>query len=146
MPSTHSASIAYFGVYLSLCIAFLKPHPRFLPNLLSRRGDSEDFSPIVRALLTAGVLYGAVSVMWSRVRLTYHTSAQVIAGASVGSILAITFFSFWQHTLAPHAPVAEGIVEDLLILLLESWQLKSLEPITSNLQALIREEWRRTRL
>jgi dolichyldiphosphatase len=145
MPSTHSSSIAFFGVYLSLCVARLKPHPRFLPNLLSRQGDSEDFSLPIRLLLTAGVLYGASSVCWSRVKLTYHTPAQVIAGAAVGSSLAIACFVLWQHSLADYAPTAERIVEDLLLVGLESWQGRSLEPMKQNLVALQRE-WQHSQL
>lgn len=139
MPSTHSSSIAFFGVYLSLCAARLKPHPRFLPTLLSRQSDSENFSLPVRLLLTGSVLYGASSVCWSRVKLTYHTPAQVIAGAAVGSTLAVACFALWQHTLADYAPIAERIVEDLLLVGLESWQGRTLEPIKDNLIALQRE-------
>ena len=145
MPSTHSSSIAFFGVYLSLCIARLKPHPRFLPNLLSRRGDSEDFAPLVRGILTAGVLYGAISVMWSRVRLTYHTSAQVVAGASVGGIIALACFWLWQSTLVRYTPQLERVVEDLMLVVLESWQIRSVEPIKGNLLALI-DQWHQNQL
>jgi dolichyldiphosphatase len=143
MPSTHSSSISFFGVYLSLCIARLKPHPRFLPHLLSRRGDSNDFSLPIRALLTAAVLYGAVSVMWSRVRLGHHTPAQVIGGASVGGSLACICFWVWQTTLSSYAPLAERTVEGLMLLGLESWQTGSLQPLTSNVLAL-KAEWERS--
>ena len=145
MPSTHSSSIAFFGVYLSLCVARLKPHPRFLPNLLSRQGDSEDFSLPIRLLLTGSVLYGAISVCWSRVKLTYHTPAQVIAGAAVGSTLAVAYFAFWQHSLAEYAPIAERIVEDFLLVGLESWQERTLGPIKDNLTDLQRE-WQHSQL
>lgn len=136
MPSTHSSSIAFFGVYLSLCIAYIKPHPRFLPNLLSRREDSEDFSLPVRLALTAAVLYGTYSVCWSRIRLTYHTKAQVVAGAGVGATLAIAAFWLWQNYLAGYAPVIEMQVEELLLVALDSWHARSTEPLKSNVEAL----------
>lgn len=129
MPSTHSSSISFFGVYLSLCIAFLKPHPRFLPHLLSRTEDSQDLSPLARLVLTSSVLYGTVSVMWSRVRLTYHTRAQVIAGAAVGSTIALACFALWQTKIVDYAPAIEETVEQLLVLGYESWQNRSSEPL-----------------
>ena len=140
MPSTHSSSIAFFGVYLSLCIWNIKPHHRLLFRAFSRHGDRDDFSPLVRLLLTASVLYGSASVCWSRVRLTHHTPAQVIAGAAVGSLIALLAFWNWQTNLATQwAPFAEGAVEDLLLVSLESWQTRSIQPISSSLSALYRE-------
>lgn len=145
MPSTHSSSISFFGVYLSLCISQLKPHPRFLPNLLSRRDDTEDLSPFVRFVLTTAVLYGAASVMWSRVRLTHHTPAQVVAGAAVGSSMAIACFILWQTVIVQYAPLVDSTVEDLLAVSLQSWHVKSLQPLSSSLQAL-HAEWRTSQL
>jgi dolichyldiphosphatase len=139
MPSTHSSSIAFFGTYLSLCIARLKPHPRFLPHLLSRSGDTEDFSLPIRVLLTGGVLYGAGSVCWSRVRLTYHTPAQVLAGVAVGSSLAVLSFVVWQQRVAQVAPLVEGTVEELLLVALDSWHSGSIGPLQDSLCALWRE-------
>lgn len=139
MPSTHSSSIAFFGVYLSLCIAYIKPHPRFLPNLLSRREDSQDFSFPVRVALTAAVLYGTYSVCWSRIRLTYHTKAQVVAGAGVGGTLAILALWVWQNYLAGYAPLVETTVEDLLLVAMDSWHAGSIEPLKTNVEALYHE-------
>jgi membrane-associated phospholipid phosphatase len=136
MPSTHSSSIAFFGVYLSLCIWNLRPHPRFLPHLLSRHGDSGDFSPVVRLFLTSAVAFGAISVCWSRVRLTYHTKAQVIAGAGVGSAIAVGCFVLWQTTLRQHSKWAEGIVEALLLDVWQSIRNGSMHPLKENVGSL----------
>lgn len=145
MPSTHSSSIAFFGVYLSLCIWNLRPHPRFLPHLLSRHGDSGDFSPLVRLLLTSGVAFGAVSVCWSRVKLTYHTPAQVMAGASVGGILAVMAFMLWQGELRQYADTWDGAIEALYSGGLRSVREGSIYPLRENVNAL-HEQWRGSRV
>ena len=141
MPSTHSSSIAFFGVYLSLCIWNLRPHPRFLPHLLSRDGDSGDFSPVVRLFLTSTVLYGAASVCWSRVKLTYHTQAQVVAGVAVGAIIAVGWFILWQERIKVHAKWVEGLVDQLLAVSVDSWRTRSVQPLRENVAGLS-GQWR----
>lgn len=143
MPSTHSSSIAFFGVYLSLCIWNLRPHPRFLPHLLSRHGDAGDFSPFVRLLLTSAVAFGAGSVCWSRVKLTYHTPAQVVAGAGVGSIMAVACFVLWQGYLTPYARILDGVLEDLFNGGVRSVKEGSLQPLKGNVVAL-HEQWKQS--
>lgn len=144
MPSTHSSSIAFFGVYLSLCIWNLRPHPRFLPHLLSRHGDSGDFSPFVRLLLTSGVAFGAISVCWSRVRLTYHTPAQVLAGAGVGGTLAVLCFLLWQGYLRPYASDMDGVIEGLFDGGVKSVKEGSIQPLRGNVVAM-HDQWRQSR-
>lgn len=144
MPSTHSSSIAFFGVYLSLCIWNLRPHPRFLPHLLSRHGDAGDFSPFVRLLLTAGVAFGAISVCWSRVKLTYHTPLQVVAGAAVGGTLAVLSFLFWQGYARQYSRVMEGVIEDLFSGGVRSVKEGSIQPLKGKVVTL-HEQWRQSR-
>ncbi|KAK9897274.1 PAP2-domain-containing protein [Cystobasidium minutum MCA 4210] len=141
MPSTHSSSIAFFGVYLSLCIWNIRPHPRFLPHLLSRHGDSGDFSPLIRLLLTSGVAFGAISVCWSRVKLTYHTPAQVFAGASVGSILAVVCYAVWQNKLSIYADTWDAVIENIFQGGVNSLRQGSITPLRENVIA-VYEQWR----
>lgn len=108
MPSTHSSSMAYFGVYLSLCSLFLPLHKRVtalipgLDYLALKAAVGEDVWQAAlydytqfatRAALAAFFLGGAASVCWSRVRLGHHTRAQVIAGASLGAVVATAWLA-----------------------------------------------------
>ncbi|GAA6008898.1 hypothetical protein JCM11491_003825 [Sporobolomyces phaffii] len=112
MPSTHSSSISFFGVYLSLSSLLLPLHPRFtslIPlydrfvpsaspvpaSLYSHHLTSHPFERTVRLALAAFFIFGSASVCWSRVRLGHHTRAQVIAGASLGSTIAFAWLSIW---------------------------------------------------
>ncbi|KAJ8294516.1 Lipid phosphate phosphatase gamma [Rhodotorula toruloides] len=116
MPSTHSSSIAFFGTYLSLSSLLLPLHPRvtsLLPfwnrfsNLATTRGlgaaqksfwrhmAGEWGQRVTRILLALCFLAGTASVCWSRVRLGHHTKAQVIAGASLGSTIALAWMTLW---------------------------------------------------
>lgn len=97
MPSTHSASIGFMGTYLALVFLLLEPHPRILTlvwpwtqNVVLVWSDGQ-------RLALAGLAGGAtVSVWWSRVRLGHHTPAQVFAGGSLGSIIALMAFAQWE--------------------------------------------------
>lgn len=107
MPSTHSCTIAYFGVYLALSTLLLSLHPRFTsllpfydsiaaraltdgPSLLSTWTHSG-----TRLFLALFWVAGAASVCWSRVRLGHHTPAQVFAGAALGSAVAAVWLALW---------------------------------------------------
>ncbi|GAA5927846.1 uncharacterized protein JCM15063_006011 [Sporobolomyces koalae] len=116
MPSTHSCSIAFFGTYLSLTSLLLPLHPRFTslipfyPNqssssmtnvpLLSLPLSHRPEEILLRMTLAGFFLFGSSSVCWSRVRLGHHTKRQVIAGASLGSVIAFAWFSTWVGTNA----------------------------------------------
>ncbi|GAA5883267.1 hypothetical protein JCM16303_007337 [Sporobolomyces ruberrimus] len=112
MPSTHSSSISFFGVYLSLSSLLLPLHPRFtslipfydqnVPSLsptttplYSHHLTSHPFERILRLSLASFFIFGSTSVCWSRVRLGHHTKAQVLAGASLGSTIAFVWLSIW---------------------------------------------------
>lgn len=113
MPSTHSSSISFFGTYLSLSSLLLPLHPRvtsllpfydtvfaplgpgaveasFWRSFLSHWGER-----MTRIALAVFFLAGAGSVCWSRVRLGHHTRAQVIAGISLGSCVALFWMTLW---------------------------------------------------
>lgn len=113
MPSTHSSSISFFGTYLSLSSLFLPLHPRvtslipFYSLFLSPLGPGAVEPSFWRHFLTHWgervtrismaifFLAGAGSVCWSRVRLGHHTRAQVIAGISLGSTVAVCWLVLW---------------------------------------------------
>ncbi|GAA5832475.1 hypothetical protein JCM5353_003250 [Sporobolomyces roseus] len=111
MPSTHSSSIAFFGVYLSLSSLLLPLHPRltsliplydqYVPfthstsSLYDYHLTSHPLERIVRLLLASFFIFGSSSVCWSRVRLGHHTKAQVLAGAGLGGTIAVVWLSIW---------------------------------------------------
>ncbi|KAK4702307.1 dolichyldiphosphatase, partial [Phenoliferia sp. Uapishka_3] len=154
MPSTHSSSIAFFGVYLSLSTLLLPLHPRvtsLLPfwDFLATRAVAEGPSHLVRwgqmgtrAVLAFIWVAGAGSVCWSRVRLGHHTRAQVLAGIALGSTVAVVWLGLWlggeqlglsvksgwpswvAGGVRQRAFVLERVVEDAATVLLEAWRSK----------------------
>lgn len=164
MPSTHSSSISFFGTYLSLSSLFLPLHPRvislipfysfiaplspsavepsFWRNFLAHWGERA-----TRMGMAVFFLAGTGSVCWSRVRLGHHTRAQVIAGISLGSAVAICWLVLWlgvtetgslsgidTSTVSTRLPgwslggvkeqgaVWERAVEDAAFVAVEAWQ------------------------
>ncbi|GAA5855690.1 hypothetical protein JCM8547_001646 [Rhodosporidiobolus lusitaniae] len=116
MPSTHSSSIAFFGAYLSLSSLLLPLHPRVtallpfydrfstLASTLGPGAAQHSFwrhfagnagQRMTRIGLATFFLLGATNVCWSRVRLGHHTKAQVVAGASLGSAVALGWMALW---------------------------------------------------
>lgn len=184
MPSTHSSSIAFFGVYLALCILLLPVHPRvsaFLPgySLISDPTEYSSSSPgwlgdgVMRArrpldddrdrswqeivgtgsrfIFAMTALACAGAVMWSRVRLGHHTPNQVLAGATLGCLVAAAWFFFWVGLPSPSSSripslddnttdagerkmvigglkdtgeAVERAAEDAAYVLLEAWQTR----------------------
>jgi dolichyldiphosphatase len=130
MPSTHSASITFMGVYLALIsLAALDG------------GDPQSLSPYppssaaahplaVRVAWALCSLGFAGAVCWSRVRLGHHTPAQVVVGSSLGALTAIVAFRVWfggdggvrWSGLRPPAARLEAALEDVCWIALEAWQ------------------------
>ncbi|KAK4055577.1 hypothetical protein OIV83_000123 [Microbotryomycetes sp. JL201] len=169
MPSTHSSAISFFGTYLSLSSLLLPLHPRvtslvplydswlrplspgavepsFWRSLTRQYGER-----LTRIVMAATFLFGAASVCWSRVRLGHHTPAQVVAGVSLGSAVAIAWMALWLGsaeiqaltgldvrrvtTLSPypvlleqgikaHGVVWERAFEDAIFVGMEAWRDK----------------------
>jgi dolichyldiphosphatase len=84
MPSSHAQFVAFFSVYLTLFLLIRhEPHPTKTHTPLS-------FTH--RLLLSLAALLSAAAVAASRVYLSYHTPKQVLAGVSVGVVVAVAWF------------------------------------------------------
>ncbi|KAH9082151.1 hypothetical protein EDB83DRAFT_2214462, partial [Lactarius deliciosus] len=98
MPSTHSATITFYGTYIPMACAWLPLHPS-LP-----RGS------LFRTLVTLVTIPWAFTVPGSRIWLGHHTTAQVVVGCAYGFVFACMWFSLWTLGLN----VLGKIVEDLV--------------------------------
>ncbi|TFK56709.1 PAP2-domain-containing protein [Heliocybe sulcata] len=87
MPSTHSASVAFFTTYIYLSCAHLPIHPS-LPS-----GQAIRVLPPLLSLPCAVVIAG------SRIWLGKHTLTQVAVGCGFGVIFAVTWFHLWTRGL-----------------------------------------------
>jgi len=85
MPSTHSAAITYFAVYIPLACMFLPIHPS-LPT-----------GSAIRLLPPLIVLPWAASVVHSRIWMGHHTWPQAAVGCAYGAAFAVLWFSLWTN-------------------------------------------------
>ncbi|TFK76460.1 PAP2-domain-containing protein [Pluteus cervinus] len=83
MPSTHSATITYFGTYIPLACYYLPIHQRLPSSILTRL-----IPPLI-------AVPWAILVVMSRVWLGHHTWLQVIAGALYGLFWSGLWFGTW---------------------------------------------------
>lgn len=90
-PSSHSQYMLFFAVYLTLVT-----YKRF--GILGRNQ---------MAVVIFLVWPLAISTMYSRVYLGYHTVAQVFAGASLGAVLGGLWFWVVNYVLRSYFPVIE---------------------------------------
>merc|ERR1712066_718936 len=82
MPSDHTQYLAFFSVYYTLLCIQLK------------RSNGLDTLELVIKNLECLALCGAtIIVAFSRVYLRYYTLEQVLAGGTVGVLLAVVYFS-----------------------------------------------------
>ncbi|KAF0695603.1 Aste57867_13643 [Aphanomyces stellatus] len=88
MPSAHSQFMAFFATYVVL----------YTSNRMSKRREWEHKAAIV------GVIALACLVFVSRIRLGYHTVAQVVVGAAVGAGTGILWYIFMENMAIPHFP------------------------------------------
>ncbi|KAF7322961.1 Galactose oxidase [Mycena chlorophos] len=99
MPSTHSASVSFYAVYISLAAIFLPLHPS-LPA-------TARWFPVIATPW-------AVVVIASRIWLGHHTIAQVVAGAGWGSFCALVAMRLWRGWLDEYGRVVETWVNSWL--------------------------------
>ncbi|CAE6438295.1 unnamed protein product [Rhizoctonia solani] len=104
MPSTHSAAITFYAVYIILAANLLPIHPAWhFPN-----------SPYVRVIPSVISLPWATGVSLSRVGLHHHTMSQVGAGCLLGAITAGVWFKLWIMGVNQWGAVAETGLHTLL--------------------------------
>ena len=95
MPSTHSATIVFYGTYITLACTWLPLHAS-LPQ-----------SPFLRPLAALATITWACVVASSRILLGHHTAPQVIAGCIYGLTFACVWFWPWTHGLSNLGHIVE---------------------------------------
>jgi dolichyldiphosphatase len=102
MPSTHSASIAYYATFVPLACIYLPLHP------------SVPAGAMARVLVPAVVLPWAALIALSRVWLGHHTWPQVAVGLAYGVVFAGIWFSLWTRGLSEYGRMAEEMFESFV--------------------------------
>ena len=90
MPSTHAQFMTYVAAYQCLFVLFR----------LSHKGGSL-LEWLWKVTWCAGNLAVAVTVIYGRVYLYYHTVEQVVYGAAFGSLCAVAWFAVTHWVLSP---------------------------------------------
>ena len=98
MPSTHSATILFYGTYITLACTWLPLHAS-LPE-----------SPFLRPFATVVIIACACVVAGSRILLGHHTAPQVIVGCIYGSTFACVWFWPWTHGLSDLGHIVERYI------------------------------------
>ncbi|CAF3414144.1 unnamed protein product [Rotaria sp. Silwood1] len=93
MPSDHSQTFFYFMTYLAIFI-ILKSQMPGTARVRSLRNRLLVFSQLIVAAVVA----------YSRVYLHYHTIAQVVAGAFVGTALGCVWYYFVNYHFTKYVP------------------------------------------
>ena len=99
MPSTHSATAAFYATYLSLACIYLPIHRRLPQN------------DAVRYLTPVFFLPWAYVIANSRIWMGRHTVAQVLVGLAMGSVLAVAWFHLWTSGFNQQGQVLEDWLE-----------------------------------
>ncbi|KAG9124650.1 hypothetical protein FRC07_010775 [Ceratobasidium sp. 392] len=104
MPSTHSAAITFYAIYIILSANRLPIHPAWhFPA-----------SPYVRVVPSVISLPWAAGVSLSRVGLHHHTMTQVGAGCLLGAVTAVVWFQLWVSGLNSWGAIAETALNSRL--------------------------------
>lgn len=90
-PSSHSQYMCFFAIYLTLLAT-------------CRMTFADEFRRAFVAFLPWPV---AMVVMYSRVYLGYHTTAQVLAGGTLGLMLGTGWFLLMNYVVSPWFPILE---------------------------------------
>ncbi|CAK4079238.1 unnamed protein product [Aphanomyces euteiches] len=101
MPSAHSQFMAFFATYVVL----------YTSNRMSKRREWE------HKLAIGGVILLALLVFFSRIRLGYHSVAQVVVGAAVGAGTGILWYIVLENIAMPLFPtIASWDISKLLFI------------------------------
>ncbi|KIJ27370.1 hypothetical protein M422DRAFT_191102, partial [Sphaerobolus stellatus SS14] len=106
MPSTHSATISYYAVYICASCRYLLLH------------DNLKFAPegLLRTLVPITALPWASLIVISRVWLGHHTWPQVAVGSGYGIAFASLWFALWTAGgLDAHGLVLEELFVNHLL-------------------------------
>jgi len=95
MPSTHSATIMFYGAYITLACGWLPLHESLPQGLL------------LRPTITLVTVAWACAVAGSRILLGHHTTPQVIVGCIYGFTFACAWFWPWAHGLSDLGQIVE---------------------------------------
>lgn len=106
MPSTHSATISHFAVYVPLACAYLPIHPAFPQNQWTR---------ILPPLI---VVPWALSIIRSRIWLGHHTWEQCAVGCLYGTVYSLALFTLWVNGANKYGRMIEEEVNSLLLRML----------------------------
>lgn len=98
MPSTHSATITFFAMYIILACLYLPTHHTLPSSALTR---------IVPPCVTTP---WALLIVLSRVWLGHHTWPQVFAGVSYGLLFSLLLFTLWVSGLYEYGPMVENMI------------------------------------
>ncbi|CAG8630101.1 1262_t:CDS:1 [Cetraspora pellucida] len=93
MPSSHSTTIIYFATFISLQLHTISLHEFF--SFISIHITQTFINTLIKLTLSSIVSLTALSVVWSRVALGYHTRNQVIVGMVLGFWLGIIWDRWW---------------------------------------------------
>ncbi|KAJ3402208.1 hypothetical protein HDV05_008662, partial [Chytridiales sp. JEL 0842] len=100
MPSSHSAATSFFATYASLALLNTYPNIPTVSSVSSWPVILE--RPEVLAIPAATALIAsAILVAWSRVKIGYHTVAQVVVGYLFGTLVAVVWFVAWCQRVSP---------------------------------------------
>jgi len=99
MPSTHSATAAFYATYLALACIYLPIHKRLPQN------------DALRYLTPVFFLPWAYVIAKSRIWMGRHTVAQVLVGLAMGSVLAVGWFRSWTSGFNEQGQMLEDLFE-----------------------------------
>ncbi|CAG8790138.1 6454_t:CDS:2, partial [Dentiscutata erythropus] len=103
MPSSHSAIVIYFAIFISLQLYTSSLYEFFDFISIHTIQITSPIKTFIKLILISLFSSTALSVVWSRVALGYHTKKQVIAGMTLGFCLGVIWdrlwWRFWSKTL-----------------------------------------------
>ncbi|CAG8516278.1 2993_t:CDS:2 [Dentiscutata erythropus] len=95
MPSSHSAIVIYFAIFFSLQLYTSSLYEFFDFISIHTIQITSPIKTFIKLILFSLISLTALSVVWSRVALGYHTKKQVIVGMALGFWLGIIWYRLW---------------------------------------------------
>ena len=106
MPSNHSQFVCFFAAYWCSYLLWNKNnhaarYAKDSDSCTQKQEGGHLCHSIIRPAATICILLGALLVSAGRVYLTYHTTAQVLIGAVVGTIAGKSWYAITWNFIAP---------------------------------------------